>query len=112
MLTRLRRLLPSRPIRTLASLEAYACWAASYPPHAHNPLMQVEEQAMLNLMPDLAGRIVLDLACGTGRYSRLGLERGAHLAVGLDNSPAMLEAQRMSATYYQPVIENLQQANN
>jgi malonyl-CoA O-methyltransferase len=45
---------------------AYALWAASYPPYAHNPLMQAEERTMLGRLPaaldDLA---VLDAGCGS-----------------------------------------------
>lgn len=88
----MRGLLPARIFRTLPSLDAYAQWAANYPPHAHNVLMQIEEQAMLDLMPDLAGKVVLDLACGTGRYGLIVLKRGASAAIELDNSPAMLRA--------------------
>jgi malonyl-CoA O-methyltransferase len=98
MIARLRRWLPNRPLKTLSSIEAYAKWAASYPPHAHNPLMQAEERAMLDAMPELNGRIVLDLACGTGRYGRLALERGAQQVVGLDNSMAMLRANTSAYT--------------
>ena len=84
--------LPSRPLQTLSSLDAYARWAATYPPRAHNALMQAEESAMLSLMPDLAGRVVLDLACGTGRYGLMAQQRGAKAVIGLDNSAAMLRA--------------------
>jgi malonyl-CoA O-methyltransferase len=79
-----------RKIRTLESVAAYALWAQSYPPHAHNALMQAEESAMLALMPALQGLRVLDLACGTGRYARYAQAQGAHV-LGLDNSSAMLE---------------------
>ncbi|MGQ9888866.1 MAG: class I SAM-dependent methyltransferase [Aggregatilineales bacterium] len=92
MFGRLRRLLPAAPAPTLSSADAYARWAASYQPYAHNPFMQAEQDAVLALMPDLAGRVVLDLACGTGRYSRLAAERGARLTLGLDSSLAMLRA--------------------
>lgn len=78
------------PPPTLASVQAYARWAVSYPPHAHNPLMQAEETAMLELLPPLTGRTVLDLACGTGRYGLIAAERGAAVVVSLDNSAAML----------------------
>lgn len=76
----------------LNSLEAYARWAGTYPPQAHNALMRTEEAAMRSLMPDLRGLTVLDLACGTGRYGLLARERGARLVIGIDNSPAMLAA--------------------
>jgi len=87
-----RRLVSDNSFKTLSSLDAYAQWAASYPPYAHNALMQTEQRAMLDLLPDVSGCMVLDLACGTGRYGLLALERGAKAALGLDNSPAMLGA--------------------
>ena len=89
------RSLLKHPARTLSSLDAYALWAARYPPKAHNALMEVEQQAMLDLMPSLAGQTVLDLACGTGRYGVLARERGAIRVVEIDNSPAMLAANRL-----------------
>lgn len=87
-----RRLFGAAKLRTLSSLAAYDLWAASYPPQAHNVLMQLEQRAMLDLMPPLAEQVVLDLACGTGRYGLLAQERGAAGVIGIDNSPAMLAA--------------------
>src|ERR1041385_387162 len=43
-------------------------------------------------MPVLSQRDVLDLACGTGRYSRIAHEAGAGHVIGVDNSEAMLRA--------------------
>jgi len=75
--------------------EGYALWAASYPAHAHNPVMQAEERAMLDLLPDdLAGRTVLDVGCGSGRYLRHALHRGAALAIGIEPSAPMLARAR------------------
>jgi malonyl-CoA O-methyltransferase len=74
---RLLRLLYRRPPPILPSIAAYALWADHYPPHAHNVLMQTEQIAMLDMLPDVSGRVVLDLACGTGRYSLLARARGA-----------------------------------
>src|SRR5262249_38697865 len=54
--------------------------------------MEAEEAAMKSLFPTLAGQVVLDLACGTGRYGLLARDSGAGLVIGLDNSPAMLHA--------------------
>lgn len=71
---------------------AYALWAASYPAHAHNPVMQAEERAMLALMPEtLSGQSVLDIGCGSGRYMLHALRRGAARVTGVDPSIAMLE---------------------
>lgn len=88
----LRRVVSPGQIQTLSSLAAYDQWAATYPPEAHNALMQAEESAMLSLMPLLNGCVILDLACGTGRYGRYAQERGARQVISLDNSPAMLKA--------------------
>jgi malonyl-CoA O-methyltransferase len=91
----LKRLLRRRwgnPPTTLASLDAYALWAAQYPAHAHNLLMETEERAMLELMPTLEGQTILDLACGTGRYLQLVTQRAGTFALGADNSQAMLRA--------------------
>jgi malonyl-CoA O-methyltransferase len=87
-----RRLRPPRSPKTLSSLDAYAKWAATYPPHAHNLLMETEEAAMRRLMLPLDGLAALDLACGTGRYGLLAEQSGAGNVIGLDNSPAMLLA--------------------
>lgn len=90
-MNRIRQFL-SRPVQTLASVDAYALWAQSYPAEAHNPLMALEQEAMLTLMPDLGGKTALDLACGTGRYGKIALECGASSVFGFDNSFAMLKA--------------------
>jgi malonyl-CoA O-methyltransferase len=71
--------------------EAYALWAPSYPARAHNPVMLAEERAMLGLLPqDLSGRNVLDAGCGTGRYIRHAMQRGATKITGVDLSRDML----------------------
>jgi len=71
--------------------EAYALWAPSYPARAHNPVMLTEERAMLGLLPqDLSGRNVLDAGCGTGRYMRYAMQRGAARVAGVDLSRDML----------------------
>jgi malonyl-CoA O-methyltransferase len=81
----------SRP-PILMPAEAYALWASSYPAHAHNPVMQAEERAMLELMPSaLRGQAVLDAGCGSGRYMLHALRRGAARVIGVDISPQMLE---------------------
>jgi malonyl-CoA O-methyltransferase len=74
-------------------MDAYAAWAPTYPPHAHNALMEVEQAVLLSLLPPVSGRTVLDAGCGTGRYMRLLVALGAH-AIGVDLSRAMAERAR------------------
>ncbi|HEX2012237.1 MAG TPA: class I SAM-dependent methyltransferase [Roseateles sp.] len=74
----------------LANRAAYDSWAQTYPALPHNPLMRAEQQALLELWPDVAGARALDLACGSGRYAQLLRERSAASVVAADYSPAML----------------------
>jgi len=72
------------------TLEAYRRWAPRYPPIAHNPLMRAEQRLMSELWPDVAGLRALDLACGSGRYSRLLADSNAKEVVSADFCAAML----------------------
>ena len=72
---------------------AYALWAATYPPRPHNQLMEIEQQCVLSLLPDLTGMTVLDAGCGTGRYLRELHALGAR-PIGVDLSSAMLARAR------------------
>lgn len=51
----------------------------------------VEKPTMLSLLPDLQGKKLLDLGCGTGEHVNLYLERGANFVVGMDLSEMMLK---------------------
>jgi ubiquinone/menaquinone biosynthesis C-methylase UbiE len=74
-----------------STLQAYERWAPIYPPAAHNPLMRAEQRSMLEVWPNVEGRRVLDLACGSGRYSHLLCEANAAQVVALDFCLPMLE---------------------
>jgi malonyl-CoA O-methyltransferase len=69
---------------------AYDRWAPLYPPTAHNPLMRAEQRAMTRHWPDVKGRRALDLACGSGRYSRLLADTCAADIVAMDFCMPML----------------------
>jgi len=73
---------------------AYALWAETYPPAAHTPLMDLEEGAMVRLIPPCGERRVLDLGCGSGRYLRLLRPQRPRVAIGVDFSPEMLARAR------------------
>jgi toxoflavin synthase len=51
---------------------------------------QVEAYSILRLLGDVTGQAWLDLACGTGAYSRALRRRGAHPVLGIDLSPEMI----------------------
>ncbi|MDZ7269402.1 MAG: class I SAM-dependent methyltransferase [candidate division KSB1 bacterium] len=71
---------------------AYARWAATYPPAPHNLFMEMEQAAMLALLPGVRNKNCLDLACGSGRYLNILRQRGAAQVLGLDFSREMLAA--------------------
>jgi ubiquinone/menaquinone biosynthesis C-methylase UbiE len=75
---------------TAETRAAYERWAPLYPPTAHNPLMRAEQSAMVQQWPMVANKRALDLACGTGRYSRLLSQSGAAQVVALDFCVPML----------------------
>jgi len=70
-------------------VEGYERWAPSYD-RTPNPLLAREERYLVPLLPDLHGKHVLDVACGTGRWLERLLAKGARLGVGVDFSTAML----------------------
>lgn len=73
--------------------EGYARWARRYDSYA-NSLIALEEPFVHALLgDDLAGRRVLDVACGTGRHTAVLAARGARVT-GLDPNPAMLAVAR------------------
>jgi ubiquinone/menaquinone biosynthesis C-methylase UbiE len=81
---------PGAQPRLVSAKRGYALWAQSYD-HDANPLLALEERLLPLLLPNLEGKRVLDLACGTGRWlSKLGL-LGARPLVGIDFSSAMLD---------------------
>lgn len=69
--------------------EGYERWAATYD-RSPNPLLALEEHCLDPLIPNLSGKYVLDLACGTGRCFERLARKGACLIVGSDSSMGML----------------------
>jgi ubiquinone/menaquinone biosynthesis C-methylase UbiE len=56
----------------------------------------IEQYTLLELLGDLRGKSVLDLACGEGYYSRILKNLGARRVVGLDLSSKMIDLARAS----------------
>jgi len=71
-----------------ALADAYAARVDTKPHNAY-----YERPATLSLLPDVAGRRVLDAGCGPGVYSQWLAERGAAV-VGVDVSPRMIDHAR------------------
>ncbi|EMA43289.1 class I SAM-dependent methyltransferase [Halococcus saccharolyticus] len=55
-----------------------------------------EKRAVLSAVGPVEGKRMLEIACGTGRFTTMLAERGADI-VGLDISPAMLQEGRKKA---------------
>ena len=84
-------------IERLDPQTAYGRWAHTYPPKPHNRLMEIEQETLLSLLPDVAGLTVLDAGCGSGRYLKELHARGARV-IGMDLSPPMLARAKQFTT--------------
>jgi SAM-dependent methyltransferase len=71
--------------------EGYALWSKTYDQPLR--LFPIEHPTMRLLLDPLPASVVLDAACGTGRYSAYLAGRG-HRVIGVDRSPAMLAKAR------------------
>lgn len=65
----------------------------------------VEKPTMFSLLPNLSGKRVLDLGCGTGEHLAHYLAKGARQVVGLDLSERMLEAAEARLRAQTPTAE-------
>jgi 2-polyprenyl-3-methyl-5-hydroxy-6-metoxy-1,4-benzoquinol methylase len=50
----------------------------------------IERYTLLRMVGDIAGKVVIDLACGEGYYTRALRQQGAARIVGVDLSRAMI----------------------
>lgn len=73
---------------------AYQIWAAHYD-SAVNPLLALEERRMAAELGDFAGKEVVDLGCGTGRWLKKLEKLRPSSLTGVDLSSAMLEQARV-----------------
>jgi len=81
-------------LEELDVLGAYASWAETY--DDPNPLIEAEEPAVEGFLEGLEAGRALDVACGTGRLSRILVGAG-HEVVGVDTSGEMLSHARANA---------------
>jgi ubiquinone/menaquinone biosynthesis C-methylase UbiE len=93
-----RTRLPFGPrIRRISSLEGYRLWSETYDEETNNVVIAIEEEILGRLLPpaSLAGKVVLDIGCGTGRHWQQLLSRRPHALHGMDISPEMLRWLRL-----------------
>ena len=74
---------------TVSVAEGYDRWAPLYD-QTPNPLLACEERYLLPLLPNLHNKVVLDVACGTGRWLQRLMVKGPTFGVGIDSSLSML----------------------
>lgn len=74
--------------------QAFDLWAEVYD-ESPNPIVQRSERAIIELLPDLRGFRVADLACGTGRLLPQLFHLAPRICLGFDFSNAMLQKARM-----------------
>jgi ubiquinone/menaquinone biosynthesis C-methylase UbiE len=70
---------------------AYAAWAETY--DQPNALISAEEPIVRRFIDGISAGVSLDVACGTGRVTRLLADHG-HRAIGVDRSAEMLARAR------------------
>lgn len=78
-----------------ANSAAFGAWAQVYDGQA-NPLLALEERFLKHMLPDISGKHVLDMGCGTGRWLAYldSLKKAASLC-GVDGSQEMLQIAEM-----------------
>jgi len=72
----------------LSAADGYRLWSAAYD-QAENPLIDVEQPVVREILGQLPPGTALDAACGTGRHAEYLTELG-HQVMGVDSSPEML----------------------
>lgn len=85
----------SEPADAVGRVPQYDVFADEFLDHARDGFFNAhyDRPACLKLLGDVAGRRVLDAACGPGLYAGELVRRGARV-VGFDQSPRMVEISR------------------
>ncbi len=76
----------------VSAAEGYRLWAQSYDTDS-NPVVALEFRCVADKLDSIAGKVFLDVACGTGRWMSAATANGAQ-AFGVDLSGDMLEMAR------------------
>ncbi|GGV00478.1 class I SAM-dependent methyltransferase [Streptomyces spectabilis] len=74
--------------------EQYQASSSQYDNVKNLPYAFVERETLLSGIPELTGKSILDVACGTGFYSRIFKRLGAEQVVGVDIEQSMVDVAR------------------
>lgn len=74
--------------------DQYGAVSGQYDRVKNLPYAMVERETLRAGLPDLTGKRVLDIGCGSGYYSRLFKRLGARTVVGVDIVPEMIDLAR------------------
>lgn len=80
-------------VTSIDTVAGYRSWAISYD-QPGNPLIDVEEPIVQQILSELSVGRALDAACGTGRHADF-LAMIGHEVIGVDSSPDMLAKARV-----------------
>ena len=72
--------------------DIYKIWSREYDTYP-NPLIELEQEIVPDMVGDVAGKKLLDVGCGTGRYADYFKRKGARV-VGVDFCYPMLKRAR------------------
>lgn len=76
-------------VTPLPNQQVFNAWASVYDEQL-NPLLALEQRFLVQLLPNVRERDVLDAGCGTGRWLRLLSEQSPRSLIGIDPSSDML----------------------
>jgi malonyl-CoA O-methyltransferase len=69
--------------------QGYNLWSADYAKEK-NPIKSASDESVKGLLPDLTGKSVIDVGCGTGYFCQYAEQAGAKSITGIDFSEGMI----------------------
>lgn len=83
---------PGDQVGEIDTVTGYRAWSKTYD-EPGNPLIEVDQPVVAQILAGLPAGAALDVACGTGRFAAL-LAGSGHVVTGVDTSPDMLSVAR------------------